>query len=95
MENKIDVYKRQGMADIAHIVGHLALPEKVKEDVLAVYGLIAQAESRAHGAPVEQIHFCLLYTSYPHHEKTSGTTQRKKGKLACASSKSLWKRAAA
>ena len=45
------------MADIAHIVGHLDVPEKVKEDVLAVYGLIAQAESRAHGVPVEQIHF--------------------------------------
>lgn len=50
-------HHHSGMADIAHIVGHLALPEKVKEDVLAVYGLIAQAESRAHGAPVEQIHF--------------------------------------
>ena len=36
---------------------HLNLPERVREDVLAVYGLIAQAESHAHGVPVEQIHF--------------------------------------
>lgn len=50
-------HHHSGMADIAHIVGHLDVPEKVKEDVLAVYGLIAQAESRAHGVPVEQIHF--------------------------------------
>ena len=43
---------------IAHIVrDHLDLPEKVKDDVMAVYGLIAEAESAAHGVPVEEIHF--------------------------------------
>ena len=46
------------MHDIEHIVmGHLNLPEAVKKDVMAVYGLIAEAESHAHGVPVEQIHF--------------------------------------
>lgn len=44
--------------DIEHIVReHLALPEKVREDVLAVYGLIAEAESAVHGVPVTEIHF--------------------------------------
>ena len=38
-------------------MSHLALPEAVKEDVLAVYGLIAEAESQAHGVPVSEIHF--------------------------------------
>lgn len=33
------------------------LSEKVKEDVLAVYTLIAEAESHAHGVPVTDIHF--------------------------------------
>ena len=48
----------RGMADIEHIVrGHLDIPEHVKDDVMAVYGLIADAESRAHGVPVTQIHF--------------------------------------
>ena len=45
------------MAGIAHIISHLDLEPKVKEDILAVYGLIAEAESHAHGKPVDQIHF--------------------------------------
>lgn len=50
-------HHHSGMHDIEHIVSHLDLPEAVREDVLAVYGLIAQAESHAHGAPVSEIHF--------------------------------------
>lgn len=46
-----------GMHDIEHIISHLELPEEVRQDVLAVYGLIAEAESHAHGKPVEEIHF--------------------------------------
>ena len=48
----------RSMADIEHLVrGHLNLPDKVREDVLSVYRLIAEAESRAHGVPVSEIHF--------------------------------------
>ena len=47
-----------GLHGIEHIVrDHLHLPEQVKEDVLAVYGMLAQAESHAHGVPVSEIHF--------------------------------------
>ncbi|MBQ7525961.1 MAG: nickel pincer cofactor biosynthesis protein LarC, partial [Abditibacteriota bacterium] len=35
----------------------LDLPEDVKADVKAVYDLIAEAESAAHGVPVSEIHF--------------------------------------
>lgn len=45
------------MGDISHIVGALALPEQVKKDVLAVYGIIADAEAAVHGRPVDQVHF--------------------------------------
>lgn len=45
------------MADIRSIVSGLPIPTMVKLDVLAVYGEIAQAESHAHGVPVEQVHF--------------------------------------
>ncbi len=43
---------------IEHIVDdHMFLSEKVRNDVLAVYRLIAEAESRVHGMPVDEIHF--------------------------------------
>ena len=45
------------MADIEAIVRGSALPERVQGSVLAVYDRIAQAESRVHGEPVEEIHF--------------------------------------
>ena len=45
------------MKDIEHIIGYLNVPEKVKEDAIAVYKLIADAESHAHGRPVEEVHF--------------------------------------
>ena len=33
------------------------IPDNVREDVLSVFGLIAEAESRVHGKPVTDIHF--------------------------------------
>lgn len=45
------------MHDIEHIISHLNASDKVRSAVLAVYGLIAQAESHAHGVPVTEIHF--------------------------------------
>lgn len=45
------------LQDIEEIVSGLALSEKAKSDILAVYGLIAEAESHAHGKPVSEIHF--------------------------------------
>ena len=45
------------MSDIADIINDLNISDKVKADALAVYGLIAEAESKAHGKPVTDIHF--------------------------------------
>lgn len=50
-------HHHSGMADIEGIISGLDLPDSVREDVLAVYGLIAGAEIRAHGVPVTEIHF--------------------------------------
>lgn len=46
-----------GMEDIRRIVEGLAVSGQVKKDILAVYGLIAEAESHVHGVPVNEIHF--------------------------------------
>ena len=43
--------------DIEDLINHLKLSDEVKNNVLAVYKLIAEAESHAHGVSVEQIHF--------------------------------------
>lgn len=50
-------HHHSGMHEIEHIIGHLPVSEKVKGDILAVYTLIAEAESHAHGVPVTEIHF--------------------------------------
>ena len=51
-------HSHSGLHDIEHIVrGHLDLPENVKDDVMAVYSLIGEAESHVHGVDMDQIHF--------------------------------------
>lgn len=50
-------HEHSGMHEVEHRVSHLDIPEQVRQDVLAVYHLIADAESHAHGVPVSEIHF--------------------------------------
>ena len=51
-------HSHSSMHDIEHIVrDHIQVPEKVREDILAVYTLIAEAESKAHGCEISEIHF--------------------------------------
>ena len=48
----------RGMDGIRHIVKeHSVIPEKVASDILNVYKIIADAESRVHDVPVDEIHF--------------------------------------
>ena len=42
---------------IEHAIQNLAVSDKVKNDVISIYKLIAQAESKAHGVDVSEIHF--------------------------------------
>ena len=42
---------------IADLINGLKLPEKVKGQARAVYRAIAEAEARAHGCPVGDVHF--------------------------------------
>lgn len=45
------------MTDVRRIINSLDVSDRVKTDALAVYALIADAESKVHGRPVEEIHF--------------------------------------
>jgi len=43
--------------DIHTLISTLSIPDAVKQNACAVYDRIAEAESHAHGVPVEQVHF--------------------------------------
>jgi uncharacterized protein (TIGR00299 family) protein len=44
-------------SDICALIGKLDIPGDVRDDALAVYTLIGEAESAVHGVPIDQIHF--------------------------------------
>ncbi len=50
-------HHHMGMCEIEHIVSHFELPQKIKNDILSVYRIIAEAESHVHGVPIDEIHF--------------------------------------
>ena len=50
-------HQHSSLHRIRHIISGLHLPEAVQHNAMAVYGLIAEAESRAHNVPVTEIHF--------------------------------------
>ncbi|MBQ9413026.1 MAG: nickel pincer cofactor biosynthesis protein LarC [Oscillospiraceae bacterium] len=47
----------RSLRDIERLVSGLAVPERVRDDILAVYRLIAEAEGSVHGRAAEEIHF--------------------------------------
>lgn len=51
------IHSHRSMADIEKIITSLNIPQKVAADVMAVYGLIAEAESHVHKKTVEEVHF--------------------------------------
>ena len=51
-------HSHSSMHGIGHIVKeHLNIPDSVKNKVMEVYGIIAEAESTVHGKTVDEIHF--------------------------------------
>jgi len=50
-------HAHSSLHDIEHILRHMHISDKIRQDVLAVYNLIADAESKTHGVPVSEIHF--------------------------------------
>ena len=56
-DSSVHAHHHSGMHDIEEIIGDLHLSSEEKTDALAVYKLIAEAESHVHGVPVTEIHF--------------------------------------
>ncbi len=51
-------HEHHGLHDIEHLVkDHLNIPEKIKNDIIGVYKIIAEAESQVHGTSIDEIHF--------------------------------------
>ena len=50
-------HHHSSMADIEKIIKGTSAPEKVKEDAINIYKIIAEAESKVHGESVSEIHF--------------------------------------
>ena len=50
-------HHHSSLEQIRFIIDFLDIDDDVKEDIMAVYGLIAEAESHAHNRPVTEIHF--------------------------------------
>ena len=47
----------RGLPEIQHMIESFDLPQEVRDQAMAVYRHIAEAESAAHGRPVEEVHF--------------------------------------
>ena len=45
------------LAEVRERIAALPLPDAVRADALAVFDSIAEAESKAHGEPVDHVHF--------------------------------------
>lgn len=62
-KNKTDIsnthihHHGQNISDIKHTISHIDIPENVRLDVLNVYKILAEAESKVHGVSVSDIHF--------------------------------------
>ena len=50
-------HEHSNMKSITEIINGLNIPEKVKNDTIEVYNIIANAESKVHNKPVDMIHF--------------------------------------
>ncbi len=55
--HKEHTHRHTSMLDICEIISNLQIPEVVKKDVVAIYQIIAEAESKVHGKKVSEVHF--------------------------------------
>ncbi|MCL2294128.1 MAG: nickel pincer cofactor biosynthesis protein LarC [Spirochaetes bacterium] len=57
LHNRKNDHHHTGLIEIEKILSDLHVSDNVKNDALKIYGLLAEAESLAHGRPVSEVHF--------------------------------------
>ena len=92
-------HHHSSMADIEKIIKGTVAPEKVKQDAMNIYRMIAEAESKVHGEPVTEIHFhevgamdavgdvmacCLLFDKLGADRIVASPMRTGKGQVRCA-----------
>lgn len=50
-------HEHRGLTEIREIIMHSQMTDRAKEKAMDVFQVLAEAESKAHGVPVEQVHF--------------------------------------
>ena len=50
-------HEHRGMKEITHIIEHGDMTENAKKIALKIFEILAEAESKAHNVPVDQVHF--------------------------------------
>ncbi|MBR4532831.1 nickel pincer cofactor biosynthesis protein LarC [bacterium] len=50
-------HEHRNLGDILHVIGHTELSENAKNLAGKIFRIVAEAESEAHGVPVEEVHF--------------------------------------
>ena len=50
-------HEHRGLHEILHIIEHADMTERAKETAARVFQILAEAESKAHGVPADQVHF--------------------------------------
>ena len=92
-------HEHMNVHDIEHIVGHLNLSHDIKDDVLSVFNILAEAESKVHGTTIDHIHFheigtmdavadivavCMLINELAPHEIYASPIHVGSGTVKCA-----------
>ena len=50
-------HEHRGLHEILHIIEHADMTERAKKTAVRVFQILAEAESKAHGVPADQVHF--------------------------------------
>ena len=50
-------HEHRGIKEITYIIEHSAMTENAKKIALRIFEILAEAESKAHNVPVDQVHF--------------------------------------